>query len=84
MLQIHYLNIKLFINKHDTDGVDNRDQRMIDLFLVRRNLIGSVCDVWSRRGLAGGLSDLVVVICRLAFCCTWYRTRNVNKKKSEG
>lgn len=44
----------LFMNTHDTDRVD---RRMIDMFLVRKKMIGSVYGVQFRRGLGKDMSD---------------------------
>lgn len=56
-------------NRHKQDRID---KNMTDIFLVRRNMIISVLNAWSERGLLDH-----IVICWLAFYCRWYRNRNV-------
>lgn len=57
---------------------DRIDRIMGGRFLVRRNVLRSVYDVRSKRGLGGVWSDHVVVIYRLAFCYRWYSNIIVN------
>lgn len=59
------------------------DKIMIDEFLVRKNILSSLHDMWSRRGLGWGLLDHMVVIWRLILYCRWYRTRNASEKKEK-
>lgn len=46
---------------------ENRvDRGVIDMFLVRKNAVGSLNDVQCMRLLKGGFSDHMMVVCRLA------------------
>ena len=54
---------------------------MIDLVLFKRNMLKDVCDVKCIRGLSGGLSDHMIVLCKLRVIGTWMRRQ---EKASEG
>lgn len=53
---------------------------MTNIFQVRNNIIGSVHDIRSLRGLGGGLLDFLIMICILAISLRWSRTRYMNEK----
>lgn len=60
-------------------GEDREDKSMFDLFLVRRNMVGSVHAVRSRRGLGGGgVMRSYGMIGLVVLYCIWYRTRNMS------
>ena len=50
---------------------------MIDLVLVKRNMLRYVRDVRAVRGMGCGLSDHYVVLCKVRLVGTWTRRREV-------
>ena len=50
---------------------------MIDLVLVKRNMLRYVQDVRAVRGMARGLSDHHVVLCKVKLVEEWIKRREV-------
>lgn len=59
---------------------DMENKSLNYLFSGRKNKMGRLPDLQSRRELGGALSDHMIVICKIVFCCRWYSTRNMNEK----
>jgi len=49
------------------------NRSMIDYMMVRKDMLRDVCDVRSIRGLGGGLSDHMIVLCKLRLSGVWIR-----------
>ena len=69
------------ISKHDVKkrytryGRDGERNSMIDYVLVRKELLKWVFDVRAAIGLSGGISDHVMVLCRVKFENVWWKPR---------
>ena len=50
---------------------------MIDLVLVRRDMLRYVQDVWEMRGMGQNLSDHHVVVCKVKLVGAWIKRREV-------
>ena len=57
------------------DGVEIKS--MIDLVLVKRNMLGYVQDVRTVRGMGRSLSDNHAVLCKVRLVRTWIKRREV-------
>jgi len=63
------------------------NKSMIDYVMVRKEMLRDVCDVLSVRGLGGGLSDHMIVLCKMRMKGVWLkqqrRTNDAVRIKSE-
>ena len=50
---------------------------MIDLVLVKKDMLLYVQDVWAVRGMGGGLSDHHIVLCKVRVVRAWIKWREV-------
>ena len=57
------------------DGVENKS--MIDLVLVKRNMLQYLQDLRAVRGMGHGLSDHHVVLCKVRLVGAWIKKRGV-------
>ena len=59
---------------------DREVRSMIDLILVKRDMLKYLCDVKVVRGLSGDLSDHLIVLCKIRLIGTWMERKERNRK----
>ena len=74
----HTLNTRICISTQGCKGQDGVEVKsMIDLVLVKKEMLRFVQDVRAVRGMGRGISDHHVVLCKVRLVGTWIKRREV-------
>ena len=72
----HIISTEVWISTQEWLG-DETAWRLLDLVLVKRDMLRCVQDARTVRGMGRGLSDLYVVLCKVRLVGAWSKRREV-------